>query len=79
MDELFEIQEVLSPRAAWLKRHDVQTLFSAGCDDPWSAWSGPLAAAVENETFATGLTAEDAVVQWAIKHGVRLWNEERIA
>lgn len=65
MNELFTIPESLSPRLAWIERHEIE-LFNYGkncfvrCPHE-NAW---------------GDTVDEALTQLALKLGVKLWNEE---
>lgn len=78
-DELFSPPEQLSPRLAWMKKHDVYTeLFGDYCEEldagtgRWSAWIGLRAGCVE----FTADTEQDAIDRLAKWHGLKLWNEE---
>jgi len=76
MKELFEIEPVLSPRLLWIRRHDLHTSFASDLGEPWSAWSGSLAQAIDLDNFGIGKTVDDALADWAEQNGVLLWNEE---
>ena len=78
-----------SPRLAWMKRHDVHTLFT-DADAPydgyelWSAWQGDGDCIAEHGQdpiygYVTGATEEDAIVNLAKARGIPLWNEEQYA
>lgn len=80
-DELFPISAVSkeSPKLVWIRRHGIKTNFDDSLEleeHPWSAWQGNLDYAIEADNFGTGETEEDAIVNWARRNEVRLWNEE---
>ena len=43
-------------------------------DEPWTAHARD--ADILDEEYATGKTEDEAIVNWAKKYGVKLWNEE---
>lgn len=68
-----------SPRLAWLKKHNLNTYKSPGIDEedePWSCWTGQLEDAIKHNSYVTGETEDEAITNWAIENGVKLWNEE---
>jgi hypothetical protein len=85
--ELFNVKSVtkLSPRLEWMARHGLVTKEDDSfdgeeeCDyEPWACFNPQQ---LEREHFAegcygTGPTEHDAIVDWAIKNKVKLWNEE---
>ncbi len=86
-DELFPAEAVtmLSPRLAWMKRHEIYTTKGENCGEhPWSAWWGQrnpvhfleLHEADMDDIMGFGATEEDALVDVAIKWNFPLWNEE---
>lgn len=81
---LFDVPVQLSPRLAWMEKHDVQTKNCpgdwvcefTGLEGPcWIAWSG-------KQTFGHilepchGDTEKSAIADFAMRNGIRLWNEE---
>ena len=71
-----DIPVVKSPRLRWIESHGVKTR----CEQPkcqedeyiqWRAWN-----AHTNACF--GRTEDDAIVNWAIANGVRLWFDEGV-
>ena len=78
---LFDVPETKSPRLHWLAAHKIHT-FKTQClapeDEPWSAWSGDLTEAFEDDAYGTGETEDDAIVAWAKMMRVKLWNEEKL-
>ena len=76
--ELFEIPVSESPRRLWLKKHRIST-HRSDCvpddEEPWNAWVGDLAEAIEDGSVGTGATEDDAVCDLAKMLGIRLWNE----
>lgn len=80
MSEFFTQEEVKgdSPRVAWMKKHDLCTVRSQGVPDdeePWNCWAGKFSMRDFERLGATGATEDEAITRWAIKNGVRLWNE----
>ncbi len=84
-DELFEVEEVKSPRLLWIEKHGISThhaAFLADDDLPWSAWfpsnehsSGlPL----DPEACGYGITENEAIIDLAVKKKIKLWNEETL-
>lgn len=79
-----------SPRLAWVKKHDVRThcipernmpMARDECIQKWSAWFGPedVVEIIEDdgpEALGYGDTEEEAMRDLAIRHSVKLWNEE---
>ena len=80
-DELFSAESVTvkSPRLRWMEKYKVQTHRSATVpadEEPWSCWSGELQMSINHDWIANGTTEDEAITAWAIKNGVRKWNEE---
>lgn len=76
IDELFTVPEVLSPRLAWLKKHDVRTLHTPGYKDgekPWSAWTTEWH---KKGWYVTGSTEDESLANLAKALNIPLWNEE---
>ena len=75
--ELFgSLPTVKSPRLLWLEKHNVKTLRSETCDEPWAAWTGELKDAIDRREAFTAMTEDEALVKLAKKNGWRMWNEE---
>lgn len=90
-DELFSPEAVASdsPRLRWMKRHQV-VMFHAPSSGAWYAglweWYPTIRTAAEfflKETGENGAsrcgyaeTEDDAIADLALKHGLKLWNEE---
>lgn len=81
MNELFAPDSVSmnSPRLVWLKQHDIHT-YKSPCveedDEPWSCWAGSFESVSKLSDYETGQTEDEAITKWAVRHGVRLWNEQ---
>jgi hypothetical protein len=73
MTELFDIKESKSPRLAWLEKHKIATL--RGKPDSWAAWTIGKPTKVD-QIIGYGESEDEAIADWAIKTGMRLWNEE---
>lgn len=75
--DLFPTVQGDSPRLRWMKSHDLHTERNARiADAPWACWSGQLKDALLSDAIGTGMTEEDAIHEWAVVTGNRLWNEE---
>lgn len=86
MIELFEIEPCLSPRLKWIDKHGLNT---AHCDEelllepstPWIAYVGtwtiekPWDESQLKSDFGFGASEEEAIIDWAIRHKIKLWNE----
>lgn len=82
-ETLFDIPEQKSPRLLWIEKHGVKIAhypeFDGTQEDdmgetmyPYFAWTGTPSIA----TSGSGMTADDALTDWARKNHVKLWNEE---
>lgn len=80
---LFAVPETLSPRLAWMRKHEIRTNFCESLkDSPWCAWlpeddfddHGTIYNG-DDDSVGFGLTKDDAVIKLAKKKGIRLWNE----
>lgn len=84
MSELFPLSQVQrdSPRRLWMKKHDLHTARSEtwvkdGVENgPWYCRKKNLRNFASDRAFGFGVTEHDAIVDWATRNGVRLWNEE---
>lgn len=76
MNELFALPETKSPKQRWLEKYQIQTTLRPDEPNADLKWLCESKHPATQEVFAFGSTADDAVVQWAIKAGVKLWNEE---
>ena len=83
--ELFDPSSVKqdSPRLAWMKKHGLQTMedkyWSDDVDwEPWACFSPTETGENDfnEDSVGTGKTEHDSIVDWTVKHGVKLWNEE---
>ena len=83
--ELFELPECKSPRLLWMEKHGIEIEHRPefdGTDEdengdtllPYMAWS--ILAGLNPPGH--GMTADGALTDWAMKHGVHLWNEEAL-
>lgn len=79
-DELFNPKDVTmdSPKLAWMKKHGIVTdedkhHTEDSEDDRWYAITRHPDG---KRIVGTGATEHDALADWSIKRGVRLWNEE---
>jgi len=79
VSNLFDLDECLSPRLQWMRKHGIRTYHNPKMSIPWMA--------IENETEERGASLcrtergdsmESALVALARKMGIRLWNEEGI-
>jgi hypothetical protein len=82
MNELFDIPESKAPRLRWMEKHDIRR-HRADLDDenlPWSAWfpenEHESGLPMDPEACGYGVTENDAIVDLAVKHKIKLWNEE---
>lgn len=74
-DNLFDIPEQLSPRLAWMKKHDIRINKDDNRDDKriWRACGEDQ----DDDTFeGYGSTEDEAIVDIAKKLHLKLWNEE---
>ena len=75
------VEAIESPRLKWIKKHQINTMLDKHHDkdceyEPWAAWSADLSEALNEDNLGLGKTEHDAIADWAVKNGVRLWNEE---
>jgi hypothetical protein len=87
--ELFTIMACKSPRLKWLEKNSVKTVHNteicAGdeCSEsgetlyPWCAFVGVDSFPKPEKLVGFGNTEHDAIVDLALKQGLRLWNEEQ--
>ena len=91
---LFLVAESLSPRLAWMKKHEIISYYHApghGIEPTWFAayqdlrpgLSGSDFFAVEtaengDSRIAEGETEDEALANAATIYGLRLWNEEGV-
>lgn len=80
--EFFDLSTVTkdTPRLAWMKRWQLETYKSKHFEDedePWVCWSKFESSHPHDGCATTGETEHDAITKWAIKKGIRLWNEEQ--
>jgi hypothetical protein len=84
VSDLFHIEESLSPRLKWMQEHKVCTEFEETAvtrpkDYPWEAYShvDDLDDDEDDPTpyYGWGATEEEAIVDFARKNNLRLWNE----
>lgn len=69
MTDLFTIPESKSPRLLWMERHGVQTSSDPTNKSYWMAHGS-------RKGSGFGSTEEDAIIQYALCAGIKLWNEE---
>lgn len=79
--ELFEVPQHLSPRLAWIKRHRVvvervNAETSGGFKWICRTEHPPLAGFWPPNSIGGGETEDEAIADFAIAAGIRLWNEE---
>jgi hypothetical protein len=83
-DDLFQIEETLSPRLAWMKRHGIKTSHvpvSSDTEDelsgeevlPWMAYTGVAYSLSPKHAF--GETEEGALINLAIRFHIPHWND----
>jgi hypothetical protein len=87
MNELFTIQPQDSPMLAWLKKHRVSTKHNESIEPdeecletgetlfPWCAFVGANTFPKPDGLMGCGNTEHEAIVDLAIKRGLKLWNE----
>lgn len=89
MNELFQIEESLSPRLAWIKEHQIRTHHQPSMEEeesPWTAWlpmhdwdetqSGCFSDEFENDV-GYGRTKDEAMADLCIKCGFTHWSEPK--
>lgn len=79
-DELFQIDESLSPRLRWMQQHKFRTHHAPWCEDsPWSAWhpenESEQGLPTDPEACGYGMDEDEAIVDLAKKLNLKLWNE----
>lgn len=86
-DLLFDVPETLSPRLAWMQKHQIRTHHQPEMVDdldPWTAWlprhdwdeNTPTCFALEHEgQVGYGQTEDAAIINLCVKENIRLWNE----
>lgn len=73
-DLLFDVPETLSPRLAWMKKHGLTVAKSDVADsDEWVASDDDDD---DPEGYAVGKTQDEALVKYARKFGIKLWNDK---
>lgn len=90
MNELFAIPESKSPRLLWMEKHQIRTIDNGQNFEPgdecefsgnqlyrWCAYSGTGATPSLFADHLTGWgdTEADAILEWAVKNKIKLWNE----
>lgn len=79
-DTLLEVQPCLSPRLAWLKKHNVFTERLGNQNhlnfSEWVAYVGKMPATEDEGVWGSGDTEDAAIVSIAKCCGWKLWNEE---
>lgn len=90
MNDLFEIPPSLSPRLAWIKKHDLtirhdskiqpdaEDEFSGERLYPFEVFVGKFPGTFAGNRSAWGDSEDEALVAWAKSHGIKLWNEENL-
>lgn len=68
MNDLFPIEETLSPRLKWMAANGIRTYKNDYMSRPWMA-IGELGA------YERGDTEEEALIAFAKKLNLKLWNE----
>lgn len=92
-EELFHVEESLSPMRLWIKEHDIRVHYTAEADEdqpddsmhlPWCAWladndcrSGACAPEKE-DACGYGLTEADALIDLCVKHKIAPWQMGRV-
>lgn len=79
-DELFEVEESLSPRLAWMQKHKIRTHHAPWVEEaPWSAWhpdnESEEGLPMDPEACGYGMNEDEAIVDLAKKLNIKLWNE----
>lgn len=72
-DDLFPVEESLSPRLRWLREHDVVTWRTEGCKMPWSASHSQDIKTTARTRFGEGDTEDEAIVALARANKWPLW------
>lgn len=76
---LFIVPEHLSPKLAWMRRHDARTMRYRGTRAadavplPWIAWRGDFQDAIDTGAIHEGTTQDDALTRLATAHAWPLW------
>jgi hypothetical protein len=89
MDELFPVEQSLSPRLKWMQKHRIQVRRNEKVDEElgqWEVWQDDYGKAADIQMSRTGdldgpyfvaATSEDeAITQFALSNKLKLWNEE---
>jgi hypothetical protein len=83
--DLIKVPERLSPRLAWMKKHSIKTKFfkeNSGKDEfgnimwPWYAFDPASTEDLTGDDLCGGMTENEAIAEFAIRHELNLWNEE---
>ncbi len=93
MNDLFPVEESLSPRLAWMKELGILTHYNPDCEPPWIALKpifpehkGMTIGAImadacliydESGWIGEGDGEADAMADLALKLGLKLWNEAK--
>jgi hypothetical protein len=78
-EDLFPVEESLSPRAKWARDAGVQTHRSniADIPEPWCAWlpdNEECGIPVNPDACGFGVTEQEAIDSLALRHGALTWS-----
>jgi len=77
-EELFKIEESLSPMAIFIKKHDIKTHFCKGYapdEDPWCVYTGDLEEYISNHELVVGNSKEQVIYEFAKKYKLEGWGK----
>jgi len=76
IDNLFRMEESLSPRLQWMQKHKIHSLKGNDEDgEPWGAWVGEEGMPLQGKWLTFAATEDEALAKLAKTIGVKFWNE----
>lgn len=91
MTELFAVEESLSPRLKWIKKHGLRVAFNKRLKtepEPYEAWTGDKQKAILRQVveaegiygpfYSIGASEDEALFWMAKANSWPLWNEEEL-
>jgi len=76
-EDLFKVEESISPMAAFIKKHGINTHYAEHMvdEEPWSAFKGKIEDWIGYDDLITGGSKEEVVYQFAKKYGLEGWDK----